>query len=157
MKLLPWCFLHTIAHCLHGRISSQTHYFPCIRQWGSCILLRLEWHQHLLICPQLPRPRFSKEVRGSANSVHDVSLALINIQSRVLLLFFLAIRDAFVVRVLKLFGYGRCRHLPCYFLCYCHNKIEINSIKLFKHLYCLSASPLRYQVAATVQYDPQKY
>ena len=64
MKLLPRCFLHPRSRCLCGRLPGRTTDLPRICQCGSCLLLRLEWHRHLLLRPQLPRPCCSRAVCG---------------------------------------------------------------------------------------------
>ena len=69
MKLLPRCLRHWIARCLHSRLPSLPHDLHRLRRRWTYLLLRLEWHQHLLLLPHLSIPRCSREVYGVGQSI----------------------------------------------------------------------------------------
>ena len=66
MNILPSCLWHRRARCIYVRICrhlpGRPHNLHCLRQRGRRLLLKLEGHWHLLLCPNLPCHRCARAV-----------------------------------------------------------------------------------------------
>ena len=62
-------FWHRGARCLLVSLTDRTHDLHRLRKWGSCPLLRIEWHRNLLLRPHISCPRCSRGVCGVGRSI----------------------------------------------------------------------------------------